>query len=139
MPAGASHGTGHRFGARSRQREAAVGTRPPACVGIGIDAGPLLLGRIGFGENVDFTVIGNAVNIASRLEALSKEKDLQIVFSREVARQAGWQASADFTGSVSVRGVAEPVEVLGMTRGRDLPSSLLTPTGDDDRKPGPTA
>ena len=63
----------------------------PLQVGIGIDAGPLLLGRIGYGEAVDFTVIGNAVNVASRLEALTKEKGVQLMLSREVARQAGWE------------------------------------------------
>ena len=103
-------------------------------VGIGIDAGPLVLGRIGFGDNVDVTVIGNAVNVASRLEALSKEKGLQIVFSREVARRAGWEPIGDFTGTVSVRGVADPVDVIGIARGRDLPASLLVPTGDHDVK-----
>ena len=41
----------------------------PLRVGMGIHAGPLLLGRIGYGEAVDFTVVGNAVNVASRLEA----------------------------------------------------------------------
>lgn len=104
-------------------------------VGIGIDAGPLVLGRIGYGDNVDVTVIGNPVNVASRLEALSKEKGLQIVFSREVAARAGWNPQGDFTGQVEVRGVAAPVEVVGIARGRDLPSSLLVPTGDDDKAP----
>ena len=53
--------------------------------------GPLLLGRIGYGEAVDLTVVGNAVNVASRLEALAKEKGFQIVMSAEVARMpAAW-------------------------------------------------
>ena len=43
----------------------------PLQVGIGIDAGPLLVGRIGYGPSVEFTVIGSAVNVASRLESLS--------------------------------------------------------------------
>ncbi len=71
------------------QLEAELGR--PLAVGIGIDAGPLLLGRIGYGEAVDFTVIGNPVNVASRLEALTKEKDVQLILSREVAAQAGWE------------------------------------------------
>ena len=41
----------------------------PLRVGMGIHAGPLLLGRIGYGEAVDMTVVGNAVNVASRLES----------------------------------------------------------------------
>ncbi len=115
--------------------EAEIGR--PLQVGIGIDAGPLLLGRIGYGEAVDFTVIGNAVNVASRLEALSKEKGLQIVVSREVADQAGWSPAAELLMQVPVRGVAQPVEVIGIARGRDLPASILT--SPDDEKERPTA
>ncbi len=107
----------------------------PLQVGIGIDAGPLLIGRIGYGEAVDFTVIGNAVNVASRLEALSKEKGFQIMLSREVARQAGWEPSSEFTMELAVRGVAEPIEVIGLARGRDLPASILTFTDDEKERP----
>jgi len=107
----------------------------PLHVGIGIDAGPLLLGRIGYGEAVDFTVIGNAVNVASRLEALSKEKGFQVMLSREVARQAGWEPSAEFTMQLSVRGVAEPVEAIGIARGRDLPASILVTSDGEEERP----
>jgi adenylate cyclase len=107
----------------------------PLHVGIGIDAGPLLLGRIGYGEVVDFTVIGNAVNVASRLEALSKEKGFQVMLSREVARQAGWEPSAEFTMQLPVRGVAEPVEVIGVARGRDLPASILVASDGEEERP----
>jgi len=108
----------------------------PLQVGIGIDAGPLLLGRIGYGEAVDFTVIGNAVNVASRLEGLTKEKGVQVMLSREVARHAGWEPSAEFTMQVAVRGVAEPVEVIGIARGRELPDSIA---GGADEKQKPMA
>jgi adenylate cyclase len=107
----------------------------PLQVGMGLDAGPLLLGRIGYGEAVDFTVIGNAVNVASRLEALSKEKGLQVMLAREVARQAGWEPAAEFTMQVAVRGVAEPVEVIGLARGRDLPASILAYADDEKERP----
>jgi adenylate cyclase len=102
-------------------------------VGIGIDAGPLLIGRIGYGETIDLTVIGSAVNVASRLEALSKEKGCQIMLSRRVARHAGWDADGQFSATVDVRGVNEPVEVVGVARGRDLPAAILaTVSGEDD-------
>ena len=101
-------------------------TGQPLQVGIGIDAGPLVLGRIGYGDNVDFTVIGNAVNVASRLEALTKEHGKQIMLSRRVATEANWVPTTEFTTTTNVRGVAEPVDVIGIVRGRDLPSSLLT-------------
>lgn len=93
-------------------------------IGIGIDAGQLLLGRIGFGAAIDNTVIGPAVNIASRLEAMTKEHGLQIMISDAVVRLAGWEPVADFTGEISVRGVDRPVGVRGLRRARDLPAAL---------------
>jgi len=108
-------------------------------VGVGIDAGPLVVGRIGFGESVDFTVIGNAVNVASRLEALTKEHSCQIMLSRTVAQNAGWKPENEFTTSIAVRGVADPVEVIGIARGRDLPASILSAATDSDLTGGATA
>ena len=99
-------------------------------VGIGIDAGQLVLGRIGFGETSDLTVIGSPVNIASRLEALAKEKSFQLVLSRKAADFAGWTPASEFTTTVQVRGVARPVEVIGVKRGRDLPATILSPASD---------
>jgi adenylate cyclase len=107
----------------------------PLAVGIGIDAGPLLVGRIGYGENVDFTVVGNPVNVASRLEALTKEKGMQVMLSGEVARQAGWHPDASVVMQAEVRGVAAPLEVIGIGRGRDLPADVLAPTAAETEKP----
>ena len=101
----------------------------------------MLLGRIGYGEAVDFTVIGNPVNVASRLEALTKEKDVQLILSREVATQASWEPPVEMTTHVDVRGVAEPIEVIAVARGRDLPSAILAPTEAEKKSPrrGPRA
>jgi len=98
----------------------------PLEVGIGIHAGPLLVGRIGFGETVDLTVVGNAVNVASRLEALSKDKGFQLVVSDDVARHAGSMESAGSRFTATVRGIDAPLEVVGFARGRDLPATILT-------------
>lgn len=94
-------------------------------IGIGIHAGPLLLGRIGYGEAVDLTVIGSPVNVASRLEALAKEQSCQIVVSREVAEKAGWSDASARTMTATVRGVSDALEVICIPRGRDLPASIL--------------
>ena len=105
----------------------------PLRVGMGLHAGPLLLGRIGYGEAVDLTVVGNAVNVASRLEALSKERDCQIVMSVDVAQNAGCLDDFATTSTVSVRGVGEPMMVIAVARGRDLPASILTFAEEDER------
>jgi adenylate cyclase len=90
-------------------------------VGMGIDAGPLLVGRIGYGAAVDYTVIGPAVNIASRLEALSKDHGVQVMVSDRAARWAGLSLAADFAGEISVRGVEAPVAVHGLKQARNIP------------------
>jgi adenylate cyclase len=106
----------------------------PLRVGMGIHAGPLLLGRIGYGEVVDLTVVGNAVNVASRMENVAKEKGYQIVMSGDVARYAGCLNDAGPIISVNVRGIDDPLEVVGVARGRDLPASiLLAVEGEDER------
>jgi adenylate cyclase len=105
----------------------------PLRVGMGVHAGPLLLGRIGYGEAVDLTVVGNAVNVASRLEALSKERDCQIVMSADVAQHAGCLDDFPSSMTVNVRGVGEPMQVIAVARGRDLPASILTFSDEDDR------
>ena len=104
----------------------------PLRIGIGIEAGSLLMGRIGYGPNVDVTVIGSAVNVASRLEAISKEKGAQIVISLEVARLAGWNPPPELVSTVNVRGLNEPIEIVAIGRGRDLPASILASSDDVD-------
>jgi adenylate cyclase len=97
----------------------------PLRVGMGIHAGPLLLGRIGYGESVDMTVVGNAVNVASRLERVAKEQGVQIVMSSDVASYAGCLNDAGPILIVKVRGVEQPMQLIGVSRGRDLPASIL--------------
>ena len=106
----------------------------PLRVGMGIHAGPLLLGRIGYGEAVDLTVVGNAVNVASRMEAVAKEKGYQIVMSSDVARHAGCLGDVGPVLTVNVRGVDDPMEVVGVFRGRDLPTSILLAADDEEEK-----
>jgi adenylate cyclase len=111
----------------------------PLRVGMGIHAGPLLLGRIGYGEAVDLTVVGNAVNVASRLEAVAKEKGYQIVISSDVARYAGCLEEVGPLLSVHVRGVDDPMDVAGVFRGRDLPTSILLAAESEDERGGKLA
>jgi adenylate cyclase len=103
----------------------------PLQIGIGIHAGPLVIGRIGHGEAIDMTVIGRTVNAASRLEALTKERGCQIVLSRDVALHAGWNAAPDPGGPVTVRGISTPIDPICVMRGRDLPSQILAATAEE--------
>ena len=87
-------------------------------VGIGLHAGPLVIGRIGHPESAAVTVIGSTVNVAARLEALSKELACQLVVSEELARLAKWRPTAFPRQQVAVRGIAEAVEVRAVQQAR---------------------
>lgn len=89
-------------------------------VGIGIHAGPLVVGRIGHPDSAAITVIGATVNLASRLESLTREKNCQLIVSRALAEAAGWPGDGFAAERVMVRGQQEPVEVLLIPRARDV-------------------
>jgi adenylate cyclase len=61
----------------------------PLRIGIGIHCGPAIVGRMGYGTSIHVTAIGDTVNVASRLQDLTKEYQCQLVISEEVARQSG--------------------------------------------------
>jgi len=94
---------------------------PSLRIGMGLHVGQLVIGRIGHPDTASVTVIGRAVNVASRLEALSKEKSCQLVVSRELARMADWTPPRGVPAErVTVRGSSEAVEVLLIARAAEL-------------------
>lgn len=96
--------------------------KEPLRIGMGIHVGPLVLGAIGHDHTAAMTVIGRTVNAAARLEAATKDMKCQVALSAEVARQAGVDLSAFETRSISVRGLDEPLDVIAVRSGRDLPT-----------------
>jgi len=66
----------------------------PLRIGIGIHVGPAIVGRMGYGEGAQLTAVGDTVNVAARLEQLTKEYDCALVMSEEVAARAELDVSA---------------------------------------------
>jgi adenylate cyclase len=96
----------------------------PFRMGIGIHAGPAIVGEMGYRHAVSVTAVGDTVNTASRLEALTKEFGAQLVVSADVVSRAGVDLSDYEIREVTVRGrgAALPVYLVPDARALNLPS-----------------
>ena len=73
--------------------------------GMGVHVGDVMYGNIGSRKRLDFTVIGPAVNIASRLESLTKEVKRSVLFSKDFVEMAGCESRLEDVGCYEVRGL----------------------------------
>ena len=82
-------------------------------VRVGVNTGPLVAGNVGGGGRQSYTVHGDAVNLAARLEALCKDYGSSILVSATTARALPG-ATLVAVGSIAVRGLSEPVSVFSI-------------------------
>ncbi len=94
--------------------------REPLRIGIGLHVGPVIVGRIGHGVAANLTAIGDTVNVASRLEPLSKQFRAEAVISNEVAIAAGVDLAGYEATELPLRGRTQPLQAVVVARGSDL-------------------
>ena len=85
--------------------------RNPIRFGIGVHAGEVITGDIGYRDTVVFTALGDTVNVTARLEELTKELECQVVLSDEALKTAGLAPSGLPSREIVIRGHARPMTV----------------------------
>jgi adenylate cyclase len=93
------------------ENNAEVG-RAPLNYGIGVHVGDVMYGNIGSRTRLDFTVIGPAVNMASRLETLTKQLGKPVLLSRDFAELVKGDFDLERVGEYPVRGFNDPIELF---------------------------
>jgi adenylate cyclase len=94
--------------------------REPIRFGIGIHGGEVIIGDIGYRDHMVFTALGDAVNVAARLQDMTKSLACEAIVSEEVRLTAGLSANGLPQQEVEIRGRAEPMIVRSVADARAL-------------------
>ena len=108
------------------RREFQASGLPPVYSRIGVNTGEMIIGNMGSSQRFDFTVIGDSVNLASRLEGANKTYGTAIIFSEDTYRQAAGRVEVRELDLIRVKGKEVPVRIY----------ELLSAAGELDGKMG---
>jgi adenylate cyclase len=100
--------------------------RPCLEMRIGINTGPMVIGNMGTERRFDYTVMGDEVNVAARLESANKALGTDVLVSASTRKRAGPDAVLQPRGVIEVKGRTQPVsvfELLAVTGQKTDPNS----------------
>lgn len=86
--------------------------QPPINIGMGLHAGTAISGTIGSDERMEYTVIGNTVNTASRIEASTKAFGADLLISDTVIEKIGEDFKTELAGAAEVKGRSEALKMF---------------------------
>ncbi len=98
--------------------------REPIRFGIGIHGGEVIIGDIGYRDHMVFTALGDAVNVAARLQEMTKSIGCEVMLSEELRVTAGLPADGLPGHEVEIRGRAKPMMVRSVANAKVL-SALI--------------
>jgi adenylate cyclase len=98
--------------------------REPIRFGIGIHAGEVIVGDIGYRDHIVFTALGDAVNVAARLQDMTKSLGCEVIFSDEVRATASLSIDELPLQDVEIRGRTGPMKVC-VVESADTLSALV--------------
>ncbi len=96
---------------QSMNRERFSQELPRIDIGIGVSWGDVIQGNIGTAARMDYTIVGDTVNVASRLESLTKHYQVQCIISQDVLNRLTVPVKTRFLDKVQVKGKVHPVSI----------------------------